>query len=1108
MIRFLRIYVPLAIILVAICYSYYLLVSRDVLEQAKREDVSLAKLEQQLLADDFRSFASDLILFVNMKEWKHVFDDSRPGDLNELSDEFKTLLATKKNYEKIRLLDLHGKEVLRVHFHQSRVSETPTHALQDKSHRYYIAASSSLGKNEIYISPLDLNWENGNIEQPLEPSMRLISPVFDVSGTKRGLLVLNVLVDKMLQAFMDKHADMPRRSLIVDRKGGWIHDGMIAKNWKFLLPENQHQSFKEKHPDAWKAIHQHGHGQFVNEHGMFTFVTLRVLPAAYRALPDDVNRGNISALNNGQPVWKIIQYRSAGELAVLTAPLAQRIGAFVVLFLLLLIPLVWRMVSSAAQRQFFERKLRQSEHKFRHLVEDLPDALVVLLDGRIAYANKAAAELFHAKEISSLVGQTAIDFVHPESRQMMIHRIQVLMNGQLVENVEEHLLALDGSDIFAMVSSASVMFEGKSAVQTVIRDISKQRKAEGKLRIALQRHELYLAQTRMAIIEWAVDFTVVEWNRGAEIIFGFSAEDAIGKHVTELILASDQRAHVDAVWQQVLSNQGGHHSVNENITKDGRIITCEWQNTPLIRKDGKVIGVVSLCSDISEAQRRQAELHKLQQAIEHAGESVMITDVDAIIEYVNPAFSKISGFAADEVIGQTPKILKSGQQNDAFYQHFWQKISSGETWHGSLVDKRKDGRLYPALMSVAPILDEHGNITHYVSIQQDMSEHEELEEKFRQAQKMEALGTLVGGIAHDFNNVLAGILGNLYLLKKQTVSDAGVQTKLERIEKAGKRAADMIRQLLTFARKGESELTPMPVQPFIKEILKLARSSIPENIALLHDLGEQDYQIRGDGTQMQQMMLNLLVNASHALEGRDQPAITVSMNIYKPDEDFLSVYREIGSKPLLCITVADNGCGISKANLEHVLEPFFTTKEEGKGTGLGLAMVYGSMQNHGGVIDIDSEEGEGARVNLYFPLCESEKAAAKKETTDVICGKGETILLADDNEHVREIMQEILHDFGYRVLVAEHGQQALKMFMDHASEVGLALLDIVMPVMGGEEAAERLRELKPDLPILFLSGYEKGVSPGDKAETQNITILTKPVDLAELSHHIHKSLGT
>jgi len=272
------------------------------------------------------------------------------------------------------------------------------------------------------------------------------------------------------------------------------------------------------------------------------------------------------------------------------------------------------------------------------------------------------------------------------------------------------------------------------------------------MRISQQRHELFMAQTNIAVIEWDNDFSVIEWNRGAEDMFGFSADYARGKHVTALILPSDQKPVVDAVWQQLLANQGGRHSINENITRDGRTITCEWYNTPLLRKDGKVIGVTSICADISQRQRQQAELHKLEQAIEHAGESILITDANAIIEYVNPAFSRITGYKADEVIGQTPAILNSGQQSDTFYRDFWKKITSGETWHGSLVDKRKDGRLYPALMSVAPIIDADGKTTHYVSIQQDMSEHEELEAKFRQAQKMEALGTLVGGIAHDFNH--------------------------------------------------------------------------------------------------------------------------------------------------------------------------------------------------------------------------------------------------------------------------------------------------------------------------------------------------------------------
>lgn len=282
---------------------------------------------------------------------------------------------------------MHGQELLRVHLHQGRVDIVPPEKLQHKAHRYYLAASKSLHQNQIYISPMDLNWENGKVEQPLESAIRLITPVFDAHGVKRGLLIINVLAEELLQRFMNKHIDFPGRSHLLNRQGDWLHDGEMADAWDFLLPGQHKKQFRDVFPVAWQAIHKHESGQIVNEQGMFTFATLRLVQAAYRAMPDDLRHGVATDMNNRQPVWKIVEYRSHAELAALTRPFMRRVAGYTLLFLLLAAVLVWRMVINAAQRERSEQKLSASESKFRHLLKGLPSAVVVLVDANLATAS-------------------------------------------------------------------------------------------------------------------------------------------------------------------------------------------------------------------------------------------------------------------------------------------------------------------------------------------------------------------------------------------------------------------------------------------------------------------------------------------------------------------------------------------------------------------------------------------------------------------------------------------------------------------------------------------------------------------------------------------------
>jgi len=1126
-IRFLRYYLLAAAILMAICYSYYDLSRDDLIYRAELVDASLTRQAQQILSNEFRQFGSDLMVFSHMKEWDDGFDEPDGKGFDDLTSEFQALLSAKRDYARVSLLGLDGREMLRVDYHNGSPKAVAASALQNKSHRYYVTEAMQLQRHQIYISRLDLNRvKEDATEQPQMPTIRLITPVFDGQGNKRGLLVFNVLVEAMMQRFMGHHKEFAHRSLLLTGDGNWMHVPGDVKTWRLPLSDQQKERFRDTFPEAWEYIYKHEKGQFRNDQGVFTFATIRPVQAASRALPDRLKQLRPGNRHITQPTWKVVEYRNMADLAAIAAPAGWRIAGYSLLFLLLLAALVWRVVSNAINRDRAEQQQRDGERKFRDLIEGFPDGVAVFVNAKIEYANPAAIKLFCRENSPSILGRPIMDFVHEDSRSLVLRRMQAVMQGESVQTIEEHLLATDGSDVFALVSSARLEFEGKPAMQSVIRDISEQHRIEESLHQKEEDYRQLYSMLRMMCdnmpdMMWAKDLNQRYIFANKALCENLLHAEDTGEPEGKLDMFFAQRERdlrpADSQWHTfgeicrdsdaITLESGKIGQFDEFGNIRGKFLFLDVHKAPMLDASGEVVGVVGSARDVTEARQAEEQLRKLSRAIDHAGESILITDASAIIEYVNPAFSRITGYDADEVVGQTPALLNSRRQDENFYQSFWKKISSGEVWQGSLVDRRKDGSLYPALMSVAPIFDEQDNITHYVAIQQDMSAHEELEEKFRQAQKMEALGTLVGGIAHDFNNVLAGMLGNLYLAKQQTASNASVQTKLARVERAGLHAAEMIKQLLAFARREESKLTPMPVQPFIKEILRLARSSIPENIALQHELGEQDYCIRGDGSQLQQILLNLLVNASHALDGREKPAITVSMRIFEPDTVFLMAHPISNNRLLLSISVADNGCGINKANLERVFEPFFTTKEVGKGTGLGLAMVYGSMQTHGGAIDIESDEGKGTRVNLYFPVCDAKEPADKKEGVDIIRGKGETILLADDNIHVRETMQEILENFGYRVLAVENGREAVQSFTGHPSKIDLVLLDIVMPVMGGVEAAKRLRELNPDLPILLLSGYEQGSPARNKIAMEDIIVLAKPVDLPALSLHIREAIN-
>ncbi len=590
-------------------------------------------------------------------------------------------------------------------------------------------------------------------------------------------------------------------------------------------------------------------------------------------------------------------------------------------------------------------------------------------------------------------------------------------------------------------------------------------------------------------------------------LFGFEPDEVIGKTLRELkIFREEVLRDINIDMRQVLSGSSIPSRIREGRTKNGESCIVEGSASPMI-KNGKVIGAVGTLHNINDRKMMEDKLRKLSQAIEQAGESVVITDINGTIEYVNPAFTYITGYSREEVIGKNPRILKSGIQDDHYYKQLWDTITHGNTFQKQLFDRRKDGSFYPALMSIAPIRDENGNITHFVGLQQDMTEMHGLERQLRQAQKMEALGTLVGGIAHDFNNMLAGITGNLFLARDMLKDRPDIDQRLATIETLSYRAADIIQQLLTFARKDKIEMKPFDLTSTLKEIYNLNKINIPENITIRTEFPKYELMGLGDAVQLQQVILNLLNNARDALEGRENPQITFRLEEYSATKAFLERHPESANHRFAHFWLKDNGRGIDQEQLELIFEPFFTTKEVGKGTGLGLAMSYGAIRSHGGFIEVNSVKGKGTTFHVYLPLQASiETKHNIHASAEVVRGNGETLLLVDDEQQIVDTLKEVLENVNYNVLIARNGIEAVNVYKRHQNKIDLVLMDAVMPQMGGIKASEEMRKLNHQVNIIFATGYDREQALKSQLK-QHAAIITKPFQVGLLTQTIRDQLS-
>jgi PAS domain S-box-containing protein len=580
---------------------------------------------------------------------------------------------------------------------------------------------------------------------------------------------------------------------------------------------------------------------------------------------------------------------------------------------------------------------------------------------------------------------------------------------------------------------------------------------------------------------------------------GVTSETEIRGKTDFEVFPPEQAAAFNADDQQVLKGQTVLNREEMLIQPDG---TRRWLLTskvPLRNAAGEIAGLIGIGLDITERKAIETAHDQLAAAVEQSTETIVITNPDGTIVYVNPAFEKSTGYTRAEALGQNPRLLKSGKQDAEFYRRMWDVLNYGEVWRGHFINKRKDGSLYDEDATISAIRDADGRTINYVAVKRDVTRELQLESQFRQMQKMEGIGQLAGGVAHDFNNMLAVIQMQASLLKSGG-SLAPEQIKYaDEIGQTVNRAAALTRQLLLFSRRESLQPRDLDLSESITSTMQMLRRILGETVEVSVKLAAQPLYVRADPGMLDQVLMNMAVNARDAMPNGGK--LLIETTAVEIDAAAAARTAQARPGPFVCLSVGDTGSGIPPEILPRIFEPFFTTKDVGKGTGLGLATVYGIVQQHQGWIQVSSEVGQGTTFQIYLPrLARLDKSLIGAKIPAAIPGGKETILLVEDETSLRNSLKMFLSRLGYRILEASSGVQALELWAENHQAIDLLLTDMVMPEgVSGRDLAQRLVSGKPGLKVIYMSGYSTEAAGPDFILKEGVNFVAKPFQAGKLA---------
>ncbi len=805
--------------------------------------------------------------------------------------------------------------------------------------------------------------------------------------------------------------------------------------------------------------------------------------------------------------------------------------------------------------------LRKSEERYRRITDSISDYIytVFLEDG-------APVSTVHGPACEAVTGYTAEEFdadpflwitmVPEEDRPELQAQTEDLLERGIARPVEHRIRRKDGQ--LRWISNAPVLqYDANGAVagwDGLIQDITDRKRAEMALarRDAILHAVNFAADAFLRSRDWAADtpelLQRIAEATGAGRVFIFENADEDGQTAATCrfewagpgvppLEANTQTRRVAyrrqgfARWettfqqreivagntrdfpqeeQRELASHGIRSLVAAPVFVEDRwwgfigLAVCtrerEWlpAETDALRAAAGVIGAAIQRNRAEEEHRRMAA------AVQQAAETIIITDPEGIIEYVNPAFERLTGYGAGEVRGRTPWILDSGRHEPGFYEHMWDTVQRGEVWYGRVVNRCKDGGFVEEEYSISPLRNERGELVNFVGHGRDITSEVNLERQLRQAHKMEALGTLAGGIAHDFKNILAIILGHCEVMLRATKTDSPLRASINTIQRSGDRASELVRQILTFSRQQELELKPLAIETVVEEALPLVLASMPST-AVLHKEVEPDCGlVMADYTQIQQVLINLCTNALQAMRNKDGE-LSVSVHACDLGAGFVPDVGELCPGPYVCLSVRDTGEGIPSSQLSRIFDPFYTTRNVGEGTGLGLSTVHGIVLGCHGMIRVCSELGKGTTFEVYLPRTEAEAPQTSVPETAMPRGS-ENIMLVDDDPEVVDIYEMMLEGLGYHVLPYVHSREALEDFRANPGLCDLIITDQIMPALSGIELTRAVLDVRPDIPVFLVTGFSEDITP-QKARQCGVTeYFEKPVASGVLSQAIRNAL--